>query len=109
MKIWWFKQLKHIVSRIAECDELRKVGDDWWRFKRWVMVFNRKRKRIFSSLIFVFDESMSAFVPRQVFLMFYFFTHPDSEQLRQVGYPTCHSSSKNQSLWELNSRLWWTE
>ena len=43
MKIWWFKELKEIVSRITECDGLRKVGDEWWMFKKWVLVFNRVR------------------------------------------------------------------
>ena len=47
-----------------------KETDDWWRFKSRVEKINvSRKKKVFKSHIFVFDESMSAFIPRYVFII----------------------------------------
>jgi hypothetical protein len=46
-------------------DETRKDRDDWWQFSTQIESFNKKRKEgLYASHVLVFDESMSAFVPR---------------------------------------------
>ena len=46
-------------------DESMKEDDDWWRFKKRVELFCEKNKDLYyGSSIFIFDESMSAFIPR---------------------------------------------
>ena len=54
--------------------------DDWWKFKMRMNDFNSVRKiRMKSSHILVYDESMSAFIPRHVYQMinfiFYFISN----------------------------------
>ena len=63
MRLWRFKEIKRYVPIIME-DETMK-DDDWWKFKRRVEMFNKKRQSgIATSHVLVFDESMCAFVPR---------------------------------------------
>ena len=66
MKLWRFEEIKQYVPQVMEYVSLKEV-DDWWKYKSWVKrsVENRK-KSIFASHILVFDETMSAFVPRFV-------------------------------------------
>ena len=48
-------------------DESIKEEQDWWMFKKYVDKFNERRKSvILSSHVKVFDESMSAYIPRWV-------------------------------------------
>ena len=68
MKHWRFKQIKAYVPQVMESEELKGEADDWWRFKKRVDEFNANRKReLTTSHVLVFDESMSAFIPRYVF------------------------------------------
>ena len=63
MRFWRFKEIKPYIPIIME-DETMK-DDDWWKFKGQVEMLNEKRQsNITTSHILVFDESMSAFVPR---------------------------------------------
>ena len=65
MKAWRFRQLKLFIPRLMECKELEGENDDWWKFKKRVHDFNTNRKNnIYASHALVFDESMSAYVPR---------------------------------------------
>ena len=67
MMEWRFKEIKSLVPRLME-DQSLKDSDDWWRFKGRVNSFNKKSKDLFAaSSVMVFDESMSAFIPRYVF------------------------------------------
>ena len=75
MKEWRFKEIKQYVQSIAEDEELRKGGDDWWRFSGWISAFNRRRDMLIGSFVFVFDESMSAFILRYVCSLFFNLTH----------------------------------
>ena len=60
MRLWRFREIKSYVPVIME-------DYDWWKFKGQVEMFNKRRQsKINSSHILVFDESMSAFVPRYV-------------------------------------------
>ena len=71
MKAWRFKELKAYIPTVME-DDSKKDNDDWWRFKTRVEAWNDTRKqKLFSSFVLVFDESMSAFVPRYVFVFFF--------------------------------------
>ena len=64
MKSWRFKEIKGFI-RFAVADETRKDRDDWWQFSAQIESFNKKRKEaLYASHVLVFDESMSAFVPR---------------------------------------------
>ena len=64
LKLWRFDQIKMYIAEVMEDPNL-KDSDDWWRFKSRVDLFNRKRiLGLMMSHILVFDESMSAFVPR---------------------------------------------
>jgi len=64
MKCWRFRQIKKYIAEVME-DHSIKETDDWWRFKGRVEDFNvSRKKKVFKSHIFVFDESMSAFIPR---------------------------------------------
>ena len=64
MKLWRFKEIKQYVATVME-DEDSKETDDWYKVKKMVRKFMDKRKEnIFASHILVFDESMSAFIPR---------------------------------------------
>ena len=64
MKLWRFKQIKDIIPMIMEDKELEDI-DDWWKLKTRVNSYIRSRKEIvYASHVLVFDESMSAFVPR---------------------------------------------
>ena len=64
LKLWRFKELKHYVFHIMK-DESIKEEQDWWKFKSYVNKFNQRRQNvILSSHVKVFDESMSAYVPR---------------------------------------------
>ena len=65
MKHWRFKQIKTYVPQVMESKELKEHADDWWRFKTRVDEFNETRKReLLTSHVLVFDESMSAYIPR---------------------------------------------
>ena len=48
------------------CDHMMRDNDvDWWQFKNRILKHNYHRRRIISaSHVLVFDESISAFVPR---------------------------------------------
>ena len=71
MKAWRFKELKAYIPTVME-DDSKKDNDDWWRFKTRVEAWNdTRKKKLFSSFVLVFDESMSAFVPRYVFVFFF--------------------------------------
>ena len=64
MKEWRFKEIKQFVP-IVVGDELIKEEDDQWRFKKRVEFFVKINKELdYASSILVFDESMSAFIPR---------------------------------------------
>ena len=64
MKQWRFKEIKSFVPEIM-IDASRKEYDDWWRFSAQVEKYGQRRKdRVLASHVLVFDESMSAFVPR---------------------------------------------
>ena len=64
MKEWRFKEIKQYIPAIME-DATMKEEDDWYRFKRRVQLFNKKNKELyFASSVLIFDESMSAFIPR---------------------------------------------
>ena len=64
MKLWRFKEIKSFVPEIM-VDAERKERDDWWRFSAQVEKYGQRRKdRVLASHVLVFDESMSAFVPR---------------------------------------------
>jgi hypothetical protein len=82
MKHWRFKQIKAYVPQVMESEELKEKADDWWRFKKRVNEFNANRKReLTTSHVLVFDESMSAFIPRYRFLFLFYvyiilFTNP---------------------------------
>ena len=70
MRLWRFKEIKRYVPIIME-DETMKESDDWWRFKGRVELYNKKRQsEVNTSHILVFDESMSAFIPRYVSRIF---------------------------------------
>ena len=65
MKLWRFKEIKHFVPQLMEDKDLKEEGDDWWKFKTFVNKIAENRKEHFSaSHVLVFDESMSAFIPR---------------------------------------------
>ena len=58
MKLWRFKELKSVVSKIME-------DDDCWQFKSRVQIFNNNRKlHTYTSHILVFDENMRTYIPR---------------------------------------------
>ena len=64
MKLWRFKEIKQFVSTLMK-DEDKKKEHSWWRVKGMINKFIETRKEvIIASHTFVFDESMSAFVPR---------------------------------------------
>ena len=64
MRSWRFKEIKSFI-RFAVQDESKEEEDDWWQFSSQIESFNKKRKEaVFASHVLVFDESMSAFVPR---------------------------------------------
>ena len=68
MKQWRLKEIKQYIFQVMEDATLKDNDDDWWRFKQRVVDFNQTRKRLlYSSRILVFDESMSAYMPRSVF------------------------------------------
>ena len=49
-----------------------KVSDDWWRFKRRLEMLNAKMAKIYHvSSVLVFDESMSAFIPRYALVLLF--------------------------------------
>ena len=65
MKQWRFRQLKIFIPKLMECEELKAANDDWWQFKKRVDDFNtNRRNNLYASHALVFDESMSAYVPR---------------------------------------------
>ena len=65
MMAWRFRQIKSLIPRIMESEELRLDNDDWWQFKDRVAKFDQKRKeKVYASYALVFDETMSAYVPR---------------------------------------------
>ena len=65
MKLWRFKELRAFVPKIMEDITLKSKGDDWWRFKSRLKHFNNNRKQhIYASHNLIFDESMSAYIPR---------------------------------------------
>ena len=65
MMAWRFRQIKTLIPKIMESEELRSGNDDWWQFKDRVAKFNaNRREKVYASYALVFDESMSAYVPR---------------------------------------------
>ena len=75
MKSWRFKEIKSFIP-FAVADEARKNTDDWWQFSTQIDKFNSKRKEVLhASHVLVFDESMSAFVPRYDGLLLCFFKY----------------------------------
>ena len=76
MKEWRFKEIKQYIPEVMQ-DESMKVSDDWWRFKRRLEMLNAKMAKIYHvSSVLVFDESMSAFIPRYALLLLFIF-HTD--------------------------------
>ena len=76
MKEWRFKEIKQYIPEVMQ-DESMKVSDDWWRFKRRLEMLNAKMAKIYHvSSVLVFDESMSAFIPRYALLILFVF-HTD--------------------------------
>ena len=64
MKLWRFKEIKQFISTLMKEEEVKKE-DSWWKVKGIINKFIQKRKEvIIASHTLVFDESMSAFVPR---------------------------------------------
>ena len=64
MKEWRFKEIKGLVSEVASAPDLKGV-DDWWRMKKRIDNFNQRRRELLKGChAFVFDESMSSYVPR---------------------------------------------
>lgn len=64
MRLWRFKEIKRYIPLIME-DKNKKDNDDWWRFTSRVNMYNKNRStNLPASHILVFDESMSAFIPR---------------------------------------------
>lgn len=64
MKQWRFKQIRQYIPEVM-ADKSKEETDGWWKFSTRVTKFNAKRKELLkSSHVLVFDESMSAFVPR---------------------------------------------
>ena len=64
MRLWRFKEIKRYIPLIME-DKNKKDNDDWWRFTSRVDMYNKNRStNLPASHILVFDESMSAFIPR---------------------------------------------
>ena len=64
MKQWRFKQIRQYIPDVM-ADKSKAETDAWWKFSSRVNKFNAKRKELLkSSHVLVFDESMSAFVPR---------------------------------------------
>ena len=65
MKLWRFKDFASVVPNIMEDLTLTEQGDDWWQFKSRVQLFNKnQRYHTYTSHILVFDDSMSAYIPR---------------------------------------------
>ena len=57
-------ELKRFMSLVF-ADESLSEHDPWWRFSPGVELFNANRKKnMWSSIVKVFDESTSAFVPK---------------------------------------------
>ena len=66
-KYMWLRRFKEIKSLLPliTIDESKKDTDDWYKFKTKVEEYIEKRKKVmYASHILVFDESMSAFIPR---------------------------------------------
>ena len=45
IKVWRFKQIKTLILKILESDDLKQIKDDWWKFKKYVSDFNQVQKR----------------------------------------------------------------
>ena len=64
MRLWRFKEIERCIPLIME-DKNKKDNDDWWRFTSRVNMYNKNRStNLPVSHILVFDESMSAIIPR---------------------------------------------
>ena len=64
MKLWWCKEINQFISGLMK-DEVVKKEYSWWKVKEIINKFIQKRKEvIIASHTLVFDESMSAFVPK---------------------------------------------
>ena len=64
MKLWHFKEIKPFISILMK-DEKVKKEDSWWKVNGIINKFIQKRKEVIIPChMLVFDESMSAFVPR---------------------------------------------
>ena len=73
MKEWRFKEIKQYIPEVME-DASIKATDDWWRFKERIEMLNDKMAKLYHvSSVLVFDESMSAFIPRFKIVFLYFF------------------------------------
>ena len=71
MKVWRFKELKMYIPKVME-DEGLKETDDWWKFKTRVNWNEKRKMELYTSFVLVFNESMSAFIPRFDFFIFFF-------------------------------------
>ena len=65
LKWWRFKQIKFFIPFVMEDTDMKDNDVDWWKFKKRVIEHNESKvRKISASHVLVFDESMSAFVPR---------------------------------------------
>ena len=65
IKWWRFKQIKFFIPFVMEDTEMKNSDVDWWKFKKRVIEHNESKvKTISASHVLVFDESMSAYIPR---------------------------------------------
>ena len=68
MKQWHLFQIMNYIAQVMEHHETRET-DEWRKFKERVNLFNKTRMISYvASHVLVCDESMSAFIPRCVFV-----------------------------------------
>jgi len=73
-KEWRFKEIKQYIPQVMQ-DEEMKASDCWWRFKRRIEILNTKMAKLYHvSSVLVFDESMSAFIPRYKIALLFLLT-----------------------------------
>ena len=61
-----FFEIKSVIHFMME-DESVKHVDDWWKVRSFVDGFNKRRvDELYTGIVMVLDESMSAMVPRYV-------------------------------------------
>ena len=65
IKWWRFKQIKYCIPFVMEDTEMKNSDVDWWKFKKRIIEHNESKiRKISASHVLVFDESMSAYIPR---------------------------------------------